>query len=499
VTIRVWGLLTTNQGTNKRIRASVRPETYVSQAPVRLFVEKSWSACALVFLLLFAALGVARPVAADDAPTYLVQPGDTLTSIAARFGTDVLTLQHLNALQDPRFLYPGQTLLLPELPGPVLPAMSLSWTPYSTMLGDSLDALARPAGLTWEEIARGNRLLNPGLLRVGQTLYLPDTAPARVVAVASTNDTRLALALRYDLPYGAALRLNPQPLFDGALFLRPGDGASPRLPYPIVALNVTPQPVARGQTAVLTLDTATPATCTVTFQGVTESCYTTGTGRLYAFVGVPPLLAPGAYDVTIHVQIQDRTMDVTLPLVVTPGRYDYERLDLPSDRQALLDPVLSQDERVKVASLRTLRSTERLWEFPFRYPVEGAVTSYYGSRRSYGYGFGSYHEGTDFRVEIGDPVHAAASGVVILAEPLVVRGRAILIDHGWGIVTGYWHLSRIDVVVGQSVAQGETIGAVGNTGLSTGPHLHWELWVNGTSVSALQWVYGLSEAGLSTD
>jgi murein DD-endopeptidase MepM/ murein hydrolase activator NlpD len=464
---------------------------------------QGWLFCVLVFLALLGALGIVSPVGADDIPTYLVQPGDTLASIAARFGTDTVTLQNLNALQDPRLLYPGQTLLLPDKPGTAtLVASALSWKPYSTMLGDSLDALARSAGLTWEEAARGNHLLNPGLLRVGQTLYLPDAAPARVIAAASADDTRLAMALRYDLLYGAALRLNPQPLYTGALFLRPGDGASPRLPYPIVALNMTAQPVARGQTMVLHLETATPAACTVTFQDVSESCYTYSADYatdLYAFIGVPPLLDPGTYDVALHIQAEDRMLDVSLPLVVASGRYDYERLDLPADRQALLDPALSQHERVKVASLRGLRSPERLWEFPFQYPVQGAVTSYYGSRRSYGYGFGSYHEGTDFRVEIGDPVYAPASGVVILAEPLVVRGRAILIDHGWGIVTGYWHLSRIDVAVGQSVTQGEIIGAVGNTGLSTGPHLHWELWVNGTSVSALQWVYGLSDAGLSTD
>ena len=396
--------------------------------------------------------------AEEASPIYLVQPGDTLASIAARVGADVWTLQHLNGLQDPRHIYPGQALLLPALPGNGVHA----WTPYYAMLGDALDALARPAGLAWEEAARGNRLLNPGLLRVGQTLYLPDTAPVRVITAASPADTRLALAVRYDLPYGAALRLHPQPLHTGALFLRPGDGAAPHLPYPVAALNMTAQPVARGQTAVLTLETAIPSTCMVTFLDVTESCYAHDgdyATNLFAFIGVPAMLAPGAYDVTLRIQSADRMTEVPLPLIVAPGRYDYERLDLPADRQSLLDPALSQHERVKVAGLRELRSPERLWEFPFRYPVQGAVTSYYGSRRSYGYGFGSYHAGTDFRVEIGDPVYAPASGVVILAEPLVVRGRAILIDHGWGIVSGYWHLSRIDVTVGQSVAQGEIIGA----------------------------------------
>jgi murein DD-endopeptidase MepM/ murein hydrolase activator NlpD len=86
------------------------------------------------------------------------------------------------------------------------------------------------------------------------------------------------------------------------------------------------------------------------------------------------------------------------------------------------------------------------------------------------------------------PVVAPSGGVVVLAESLVVRGNAILIDHGWGVVTGYWHLSEVGVAVGQHVAQGERIGAVGNTGLSTGAHLHWEMWVNGVAVNALSWL-----------
>jgi murein DD-endopeptidase MepM/ murein hydrolase activator NlpD len=469
------------------------PRAHFHLSPGRLL-------CAALLMVLFCTNGPALQTvsAADGGPAYIVQPGDTLASIAARFGADPLALQHLNALQDPRHLYPGQTLRLPAQQG----TAPLSRTPYIAMLGDALDILAQPAGLTWEEAARSHRLLNPGLLRIGQRLYLPDAGPARVITAASPDDTRLALALRYDLPYWAALRVNPQPLYSGALFLRPGGGASPRLPYPVAALAMTAQPVVRGQTAVLVLETVIPATCTVAFQGVTEACYTHTAGaatRLYAFIGVPPLLEPGAYDVSLHIQAEERALDVLLPLIVAPGRYDYERLDLPSDRQVLLDPALSQHERVKVAALRGMRTRERLWEFPFRYPVQGAITSYYGSRRSYGHGFGSFHAGADFRVEVGDPVYAPASGVVILAEPLIVRGQSILIDHGWGIVTGYWHLSRIDVAVGQSVAQGEIIGAVGNTGLSTGPHLHWELWVNGTSVNPLQWVYGLAEAGLSAD
>jgi murein DD-endopeptidase MepM/ murein hydrolase activator NlpD len=77
---------------------------------------------------------------------------------------------------------------------------------------------------------------------------------------------------------------------------------------------------------------------------------------------------------------------------------------------------------------------------------------------------------------------------VVLAEPLALWGNALVIDHGWGVLTGYAHLSAIEVEVGQQVARGELIAKVGNTGLSTGSHLHWEMWVGGTSINALQWL-----------
>ncbi len=456
--------------------------------------------CAFVLTMLVGLLALASQaaLAQEAGPTappsgYTVQPGDTLSAIAARLGSSITTLQRLNALQDPRHLYVGQVLRLPD-------ATETAWTAHTVTLGDMLSSLAQRGGLPWETVARANRLVNPGQLRVGQTLLLPDLLPASVLTTVTPTDNRTTLALRYSIPYWMALRLHPDPLYAGALFLRPGAGpSSPLLPYPIAALTLTPQPVARGQTAVLALETTTPAVCTVAYLDATAPCYVRDATHLVALLAIPPLLDPGAYDVVVQIQSQDGETALTLALIVAPGRYDYERIDLPPDRQSLLDPTLSQQERVKVAALRKLRTAERLWEFPFRYPLEASVTSYYGSRRSYGYGFGSYHEGTDFRAEIGAPVYAPASGVVVLAEPLVVRGRAILIDHGGGVVTGYWHLSRLDVTVGQSVAQGEIIGAVGNTGLSTGPHLHWELWVNGVSVSPLQWVYGLIGTGLSTD
>ncbi len=84
---------------------------------------------------------------------------------------------------------------------------------------------------------------------------------------------------------------------------------------------------------------------------------------------------------------------------------------------------------------------------------------------------------------------AAARGRVAFAGYLATRGNSVIIDHGAGVFTGYHHMSRIDAVVGMEIAQGGAVGAVGATGLATGPHLHWELIVGGVNVDPVFWTY----------
>ena len=117
------------------------------------------------------------------------------------------------------------------------------------------------------------------------------------------------------------------------------------------------------------------------------------------------------------------------------------------------------------------------------------ITSNFGTRRSYNGNLTTgFHGGTDFGGDVGTPIYAPAAGTVVLAERLTVRGNAVLIDHGLGLFSGYWHQSQLAVVAGQEVKPGDLIGFIGDTGLVTGPHLHWELRLNGIAVEPLQWV-----------
>lgn len=120
---------------------------------------------------------------------------------------------------------------------------------------------------------------------------------------------------------------------------------------------------------------------------------------------------------------------------------------------------------------------------------ESRHTSPYGSRRTYGNDpTVSAHAGEDYSAPAGTPVYAPAAGQVVMAETLFVRGNAVVLDHGNGVFTGYWHLSALDVEPGASVAPGQLLGKVGSTGLSTGAHLHWELRIAGMAVDPLQWI-----------
>jgi murein DD-endopeptidase MepM/ murein hydrolase activator NlpD len=115
----------------------------------------------------------------------------------------------------------------------------------------------------------------------------------------------------------------------------------------------------------------------------------------------------------------------------------------------------------------------------FMWPVNGPVTSPFGWR------WGRMHEGIDIGVGYGTPIRAAASGRVIYAGWMSGYGNLVAIDHGGGLSTAYGHQSQLAVSYGQDVSQGQVIGYVGSTGHSTGPHLHFEVRVNGSPVDPL--------------
>jgi murein DD-endopeptidase MepM/ murein hydrolase activator NlpD len=120
---------------------------------------------------------------------------------------------------------------------------------------------------------------------------------------------------------------------------------------------------------------------------------------------------------------------------------------------------------------------------PNLWPVEGPVTGSFGERIDPFNGEGAFHSGVDISATYGQPVIAPADGVVVFADLMGGYGRAVVIEHGHGISTRYGHLANFAVIAGQRIQRGDTIGYVGLTGRSTGPHLHYEVRINDTPVN----------------
>jgi murein DD-endopeptidase MepM/ murein hydrolase activator NlpD len=125
----------------------------------------------------------------------------------------------------------------------------------------------------------------------------------------------------------------------------------------------------------------------------------------------------------------------------------------------------------------------RAYSAPDLWPVEGQITGSFGERIDPFNGEGAFHSGVDIASAYGQPVIAPADGVVEFADFLGGYGKMIILDHGHSITTRYGHLSGLTVVSGQNVRRGDTIGYVGLTGRSTGPHLHYEVRINDTPVN----------------
>lgn len=126
-----------------------------------------------------------------------------------------------------------------------------------------------------------------------------------------------------------------------------------------------------------------------------------------------------------------------------------------------------------------------MWTASFLKPRTSVVTSEFGSGRLFNGALTTRHLGVDFRGAVGEPVRAANRGVVALVDNFFLAGNVVYIDHGAGVVTAYFHLSKTLVAAGDTVKRGQVIGLVGNTGRVTGPHLHWAARYGAITVNPL--------------
>lgn len=260
---------------------------------------------------------------------------------------------------------------------------------------------------------------------------------------------------------------------------------------PATALQVQVKPTnpRLGDTlsVVVQLDNANEESPTISMNQKTYEAFPTGPNRFRVLMPTTPLDRPGPRQIQVRSGSQVRNIAVQL----RDRSFPTQSIWLPPDK----DSEGTDAEFDRVDAFKALVTPEKFWNGPFLRPNAGEITTIYGVRRYYNGEFANdyYHRGVDYAGAYGSPVVAAAAGRIALvgleSQGFKIHGNVVGIDHGQGVASIYLHLSRITVKEGDFVQAGQVIGALGNTGASTGPHLHWGLYVHGQSVDPVPWRY----------
>ncbi|MBD2353978.1 M23 family metallopeptidase [Tolypothrix sp. FACHB-123] len=263
------------------------------------------------------------------------------------------------------------------------------------------------------------------------------------------------------------------------------------LASPVDALQVelTPKNPQLGDTVSVMINLDNPANDnnpTVVSGDQTYPAFEIAPNKYRAFIPTTPLEKPG----TRTIQISGDGQVQNLSVQVRNRKFPVQRINLPPGKAGVRATEL---ELKRVAAFKALQTPQKYWSGKFLKPNAGRMSTIYGVRRYYNGKFANdyYHRGVDYAGAQGSAVTAPAAGKVALvgkvSEGFRVHGNVVGIDHGQGVTSIFMHLSRINVKEGDVVKAGQLIGAVGSTGASTGPHLHWGLYVNGKSVDPTPW------------
>jgi hypothetical protein len=260
------------------------------------------------------------------------------------------------------------------------------------------------------------------------------------------------------------------------------------LPDPLV--YVIPSPVSQGQTVLLVIEAPGAETASMWWQGQTFSLLWSE-GRFLGFFGIDANAPAGPQSLGVSVwgPNGEQLLRQETVIEITAVEWTVDNIQIDGPNSALLQPSIRQEDETTRLPHQTGLTPQLHWLGVFDPPSDGQITALYGEQRSFNGGpIDEYHTGIDFGGETGSSVTAANSGVVSWAGRTRRRGNGIIVDHGAGVFSGYYHLSEVLQTAGTVVAQGDMIARMGATGLATGPHLHWEVVVRGVTVNPLPWL-----------
>ncbi len=440
----------------------------------------------------------AQPPETSGITIHVVQRDETLSQIALRYGTTIETITTANSLLNPDNVQVGQRLVIP---GTQTTSQGMITT-HMVQPGETLQTIAARYNSTPDSLSQLNNISSVDSLYAGQSILVSEgaagTLPPQKISLhlVQAGENLMQLAALYQIPMLQLAEFNDvalnAPLQTGQMLRIPESdsaGNFVNLPQPIIDFQLAPLPAIQGKSISAKIAAHPNFTITANFTD-RQMIFTPFEGGYSAMIGIHAFTEPGIYPLTLTVTDGTGTPIVyEVRVKVEDGGYGNEAIVVPPEQENLLAPEVVQAELDRVTALMSGFTATPYFNGLMNLPSTGRVTSQFGTRRSYnGSAYNTFHGGADFGGLPGALILAPADGVVVLAEGLNVRGNAVIIDHGLGVYTGYWHQTEIYVQVGQAVKKGDVIGTIGSTGLSTGAHLHWEMWVSGVQVDPLQWL-----------
>jgi murein DD-endopeptidase MepM/ murein hydrolase activator NlpD len=423
-------------------------------------------------------------------PVYIIQSGDTLGLVAEKFGTTVNGILAVNNIQNSNLLNVGMRINIPGFPGitGILEIKTLG-------VGETLDFISQKYHISTHQLALLNKITSIGSLFAGSELIVPvpekqDENP-QLTAYFSKESLLETAMLTGTSPWDIQLNNDMPNQWDGL----PGDeyispkGSTPLNSSPITEITINPLPLVQGATEVIHIKSSRPLTLSGDLSGHQIGFFQNGENDYYALEGIHALDEPGLKNLVItSTEADEKNILISQPILLAAGSFIQEVVN--GVDPSTIDPVEIKKEDDILNAVSTTSST-KLWDGPFKFPVDDPCPgSTFGNRRTYNSGaYHYYHTGVDFSVCKANNlnIYAAAPGVVIFTGLLPTKGNYTLIDHGWGVYTGYAHQSQFKVAVGDHVNTGDIIGIIGQTGRALGPHLHWEVWVNHIPIDPLTW------------
>lgn len=364
---------------------------------------------------------------------------------------------------------------------------------HRAAVGDTWTALAVRYQTTVPALQAENRHINQQRQpTIDSTLHIPGGAAERQGTLTRPFGTLLKTAVQHNTnPWQLALQnglTSPyQPTLYQPVFIPGGDQPPTDLPIGFETLELSQLVAQPGQAVAIRGLRSNDEPVTAVLGSNEMDSFSNGR-HFVALSGTGAFL--GSAQPELSLQAGDTPLWSQPWSFRDPNAWQYQQLTL-TGAAAQIDQASIEAERERLFAIWELDTAVPQFNTPFQPPINNylSLSSPFGARRSYNGGpYRTYHEGVDYAAYAGTAVYAPAAGTVVIAEQLYVRGGAVIIDHGLGIYTGYYHLSELLAAPGDVVQPGQQIGGVGTTGLSTGNHLHWDLLVDGIWVDAQAWL-----------